>query len=81
MLNQVLLMGKLVGQYSLPSAGRYAIEVNLDGTDYVVYMSKELFDSVDVNKDFEALIAVKGSLFHYDGYLCIKAEKIVMMGD
>lgn len=81
MLNQVVLMGKFVGQFSLPSAERYAIELEIDGTEYVVYMSKAIYDSIDVNKNFEAKIAVKGSLFHHDGYLCIKAEKIVMLED
>ena len=81
MLNQVVLMGKFVGQFSSPSAERYAIELEIDGTEYIIYMSKALYDSVDVNKNFEAKIVVKGSLFHHDGYLCIKAEKIFMLED
>ena len=78
MLNQVVLIGKLVGKFELPYVDINAFEIECEGTEFVIHTSRNIYDNIDL-PDVEA-IAVKGHLYHFDGKMYVYADKVSILG-
>ena len=54
-MNRTYLAGKLVGQYELPYANIHAIEIEYEGTEYIVHLSEYMYNQIDFLRDKQIL--------------------------
>ncbi len=77
-MNHVVLIGKIVGKFKLPYKNVNAIEIDYEGSEYIVHLTESMWDQVPLNEN--SLIAVKGHLYQFDGMMYIYADKISILG-
>ena len=77
-MNHVVLIGELVGKYTLPYAKINALEIKCNGVEYIVHTSEKMYEAIDL-PDVET-IAVKGHLYYFEGKMYVYADKITVLG-
>ena len=73
-MNQTVLVGKAVGKYEIPHMDIHAIELECGDTEFIIHMSKKMYDSIDLSK--APLMGVKGHLYHFNGGMYVYADKL-----
>lgn len=77
MLNQTVIVGKLLGKFQLPYKNISAIEIDCGGSEWTIHMSESMWEQIPIEEG--SLIAVKGHLYRVDGQVSIMADKITIL--
>jgi hypothetical protein len=77
-MNQTVLIGKVVGKYELPHLNIHAIELECGESEFIIHMSKDMYDTIDLSK--APLMGVKGHLYYFNGDLYVYADKLSIVG-